>query len=124
MRTSRVVRIVFLSIVVGCAGPAFSQSSTGSIVGTVTDEHNGVVVGATVSGKNTLTGFVRSVVTNSSGLYRLTDIPPGQYEMAIEAPDFKVFERTGVTLDVGQIARVDAVLVLGEMTEAVTVNEN
>ena len=124
MRTSRVVRIVFLAIAVGCAGPAFCQSSTGSIVGTVTDQNNAVVVGATVCGKNTLTGFVRSVVTNSSGLYRLTDIPSGQYEIAIEAPGFKLVGRTGVTLDVGQIARVDAVLELGPMTETVTVNEN
>ena len=122
MRRSRVVRTVLLATAVGCAGPAFSQSSTGSIVGTVTDQHNAVVVGATVRGKNTLTGFVRSVVTNSSGLYHLTDIPSGPYEIAIEAPGFKVFRRTGVTLDVGQIARVDAVLDLGTMEETVTVN--
>ena len=89
MKTSRVLRIVFLSIVLGCVGPAFSQSSTGSISGTVTDQNNAVVVGATVIGKNTATGFVRPAVTNSSGLYRLTDIPSGPYEITIEAASFK-----------------------------------
>jgi hypothetical protein len=89
MKTSRVLRIVFLSIVLGCVGPAFSQSLTGSISGTVTDQNNAVVLGAAVFGKNTETGFVRSAVTNSSGLYRLTDIPAGPYEITIEAASFR-----------------------------------
>jgi hypothetical protein len=53
MKTSRVFRIVFLSIVLGCVEPAFSQSLTGSISGTVTDQNNAVVLGAVVLGKNT-----------------------------------------------------------------------
>jgi protocatechuate 3,4-dioxygenase beta subunit len=79
---------VYLSIVLGCGGPAFSQSSTGSISGTVDDQNNAVVPGAAVFAKNTETGFVRSAVTNSSGLYRLTDIPPVTYEITIEAAGF------------------------------------
>src|SRR5262245_36299674 len=124
MKTSRVLRIVFLSIVFGCVGPAFSQSSTGSISGTVTDQNNAIVMGATVMGKNKLTGFVRSVVTNSSGVYRLTDIPSGPYEITIEAAGFKKHTRSDITLDVGQTASVDAVLELGTIEDSVTVNEN
>jgi Carboxypeptidase regulatory-like domain/TonB-dependent Receptor Plug Domain len=124
MKTSRVLRIVFLSIVLGCVGPAFSQSLTGSISGTVTDQNNAVVLGAAVLGKNTETGFVRSAVTNSSGLYRLTDIPSGAYEITIEAASFRKLERGGITLDVGQIAIIDAVLQPGEIVDSVTVNEN
>src|SRR6266576_2945062 len=124
MRTSWVMRIVFLSIMLGCVGPAFSQSSTGSISGTVTDQNRAVVLGATVIGKNTATGFVRSAVTNSSGLYRLTDIPPGPYEITIEAASFRKLERGGITIDVGQIAIIDAVLQPGEIVDSVTVNEN
>src|SRR5258705_6133017 len=124
MRTSWVMRIVLLSIMLGCVGPAFSQSSTGSISGTVTDQNHAVVLGATVIGKNTATGFVRSTVTNSSGLYRLTDIPSGTYEITIEAASFKKYSRSGITLDVGQDARSDAVLELGAIEDSVTVNEN
>src|SRR5437016_5976084 len=124
MKTSQVLRIVFLSITLACVGPAFSQSLTGSISGTVTDQNNAVVLGATVFGKNTETGFVRSAVTNSSGLYRLTDIPPGPYEITIEAASFRKLERGGITLDVGQNPIVDAVLQPGEIVDSVTVNEN
>ncbi len=56
MKPSRVLRIVFLSIVFGCVGPAFSQSATGSISGTVADQNNAVVPGVTVFGKNIETG--------------------------------------------------------------------
>jgi hypothetical protein len=124
MKTSWVLRIIFLLIVLGCVGSAFSQSLTGSISGTVTDQNNAVVLGATVFGKNTETGFVRSAVTNSSGLYRLIDIPAGPYEITIEAAGFKTYGRTGITIDVGQNANSDAVLELGAIAETVTVNEN
>lgn len=124
MKTSRVLRVVFLSIVLGCVGPAFSQSSTGSISGTVTDQNNAVVPGAKVFGKNTETGFVRSAVTNSSGLYRLTDIPSGRYELTIEAASFRKLERGGITLDVGQNPSVDAVLQPGQIEESITVHED
>src|SRR5262245_40346560 len=100
MKPSWVLHIVFLSIWFGCGGPAFAQSSTGSMSGTVTDQNNAVVVGAKVVGKNTLTGFMRSAVTNSSGLYRLSDIPSGPYEITIEAASFRKLERGGITLDV------------------------
>src|SRR5262245_50101219 len=124
MRTSRVMRIVFLSISLGCVGPAFAQSSTGSISGTITDQNHAVVVGATVLVKNTATGFVRPAVTTSSGLYRFTDIPSGPYEITIEAPSFKKYGRTGITIDVAQVANIDAVLEPGGIAESVTVDEN
>src|SRR4030095_11907433 len=89
MKTSRVLRIIFFSILLGCVGPAYSQSSMGSISGTVTDQNQAVVQGATVVARNVATGFVRSTVTHSSGPYRLTDIPPGPYEITIEAEGFK-----------------------------------
>src|SRR5262245_61717559 len=108
MKTSRVFPVVFLSIVLGSVGSTFSQSSTGSISGTVTDQNNAVVQGATVICKNTATGFVHRTVTNSSGLYRLGDIQAGPYEITIEAEGFKKLVRGTITLDVGQNVTVDA----------------
>ena len=124
MKTSRVLPIGFLSIVLGFVGPAFSQSSTGSISGTVTDQNNAVVEGAAVLGRNTATGFKRPVITNSSGFYRLTDLPPGPYEITIEVESFKQYRQDGITVDVGQNAKIDVALRLSEIAESVTVNEN
>jgi hypothetical protein len=125
MKTPPVVWIVFLFILLGCVGPAFSQTSTGSISGTVTDQSHAVVVGATVVGRNTETGFVRpAAVTNSSGFYRLIDIPSGPYEITIQAADFKEHVHPRITVDVGQDANLDAVLEPGPITQSITVRGN
>ena len=70
--------------------------------------------------KNTATGFGRTSLTNSSGLYRLTGLPSGSYEITIEAEGFKKFAQKGITVDVEQDARIDAVLEPG-VSESVTV---
>jgi hypothetical protein len=125
MKTLPVLRIVFPAIVLGCVGPAFSQTSTGSISGTVTDQDHAVVVGATAVGRNTETGLVRpAAVTNSSGFYRLIDIPSGPYEITIQAPGFKKHVRPRITVDVGQDANLDAVLEPGSIEESITVTDN
>jgi hypothetical protein len=121
MRTSWVLRIAFLSIVSGCVGPAFSQSSTGSISGTVTDQNHAVVPGATVLGRNTLTGFERTAVTNSSGLYRLRDLRSGSYEITIEVAGFKKFDQEGITVEVGHEVSINPVLELSRIRETVRV---
>ena len=125
MKTPPVVRIVFLFIVLGCVGPAFSQTSTGSISGTVTDQDHAVMVGATVVGRNTETGFVRpAAVTNSSGFYRLMDVPSGPYEITIQAAGFKKHVHPRITVDVGQDATLDAVLEPGPIEESIIVTDN
>lgn len=105
-------------------GTLFSQSSTGSISGTVFDERKAVIPGATVTIKNTATGFSRSSVTNSEGRYRFENRPTGTYEVTIEAPNFSKYVQTGITLDVNQDAVLDAALKAGNVEEVVTVNEN
>ena len=125
MKTPPFVRIVFLFVLLGCVGPAHSQTSTGSISGTVTDQDHAVVVGATVVGRNTETGFVRpAALTNSSGFYRLIDIPSGPYEITIQAPGFKRHLHPRITVDVGQDANLDAILEAGPINESITVAAN
>lgn len=111
-------------LVFACTDSLSCQSSTGSISGTVTDQNNAVVVGARVLGKNRETGFPRAVVTDSSGLYRLANLPAGPYEITIEAEGFKKFTQEGITLDVGQDAVIDVVLIVGAIQDSVTINEN
>ncbi|MGH9946865.1 MAG: carboxypeptidase regulatory-like domain-containing protein [Pyrinomonadaceae bacterium] len=113
-----------LFIVLACYGTLFSQSSTGTISGTVTDENKAVIPGAAVTAKNTATGFARSTTTNSAGIYRLIDIPTGTYEVIIEAPNFWKYIQSGITLDASQNAKVDTILKAGNIQEVVTVNEN
>ena len=65
-----------------------------------------------------------SAVTNSSGLYRLMDIPSGPYEITIQAAGFKKHVHLRITVDVGQDAILDAVLEPGAIEESITVTDN
>jgi len=113
-----------LLVVIICIDFAFSQSSTGAIQGSVTDQNGAVIPNATVTTTNSATGFTRSTITDKEGRYRFVNIPIGTYDLTTDAPNFSKFVRSGITLDSGQEAMVNVVLEAGKIHEAVTVNEN
>ena len=124
MKNALASAIASLGIALSLCATTLSQSSTGSISGTVVDQNNAVISGATVTAKNTATGFVRTATTNSTGLYRLVDIPTGRYDVTIDAPNFSRYVQNDVTLEVSQDAIVNSVLDTGKINAVVTVSEN
>jgi hypothetical protein len=98
-----------------------AQITTTTLVGTVTDKTGAVVVDAKVTATNTGTNLQRSVKTNAQGEYRIEFLPVGEYSLAVEAPSFKKFLQTGVTLEIGQTARVDASLAVGSTGEVIEI---
>lgn len=124
MKTSS--RLLMLAVLVALVSSEtlFSQSTTGTISGTVVDEREAVIAGAAVTLRNTETGFSRSTTTNSDGRYRFENVPTGIYQVIVEAPTFAKYIQNGITLDVSQNAVADAALRAGNVQESVTVNEN
>ncbi len=104
--------------------PAFSQGSSGRILGTVTDQSGGVVAGATVSVVDTERGVTRTLTTDEAGEYNAPNLIPGSYIVRVEAAGFKKIERTGVVLEVGKEIRVDLTVQPGEQAQTVTVTES
>src|SRR5579864_5961536 len=104
-----------------CGWPALCQMSS-SISGSVTDQSSALISGARVDVKNVDTGAVRSTVTVSSGQYRVTSLPPGQYEIRANKSGFKEAVRQGIHLAVGQDADIKLTLGVGELNQQVTVN--
>src|ERR1035441_2091347 len=102
---------------------AYGQE-TASIVGTVVDQSGAAVPGAKVLLTNTDTGLVRPTTTNSTGSYAAHELTFGHYVVRVEAPGFKVSERTGITLNVNDTVRADAALQVGESKESITVEAN
>jgi hypothetical protein len=96
----------------------------GSISGTVKDNSGAVVPKATVTATNADTGVRQVVTTNGTGSYSFPSLPVGHYDINITTAGFKPYQRTGITLDVNGALFVDAVLELGESSEAVTVRES
>ena len=103
--------------------PAFSQGSFGRILGTVTDQSGGVVVGATVTVIDTERGITRTLTTDDAGAYNAPNLTAGNYTVRVEAKGFKKIERQGIGIEVGHEVRVDLTVQPGEQTQTVTVTE-
>lgn len=97
---------------------------TANLVGTVTDPNGAVIPGAKVTVQNPDKGFTRNLVSNSAGNYSISAVPIGNYVVTAEAPGFQKLVRSGITLTVGQIQRIDLQLSLGQVTQEVTVTGN
>jgi hypothetical protein len=99
-----------------------AQITTTTIVGTVADKSGAVIPDAHVTATNTGTNLRRTVNTNGQGEYRIEFLPVGEYQLTVEAPGFKKFTRSGVTLAVAETARVDTFLEVGSTGETIEVS--
>lgn len=118
MTFRKVVQIVCVLTLL-CAS-AFGQT-TGTILGHVTDPTGAVIVGTSVTVQNVDTGLTRKTSSNTEGVYIVSLLPPGSYRVTVEAQGFRSFAQSGIRLEVGQNARVDASLTLGATTERIEV---
>ena len=120
MKTLPIIVAACLSLV--AAAPAFgqSQATTAEVNGRVTDAQGGALPGATVAVNSGDTGYSRSTVTNSDGLYAIPLLPPGTYDLTTELASFATSKRT-VVLNVGATLTVNVQLQVGGVQETVTV---
>src|SRR5690349_7807090 len=100
-----------------------SQANAADLQGTVKDATGAVVPNATVTARNPAKNITRDATTNDQGLYRIVAVPPGDYEVTVEAPNFKRAVLTRVTFTVGQTAKVDVTLEPGQLSESVTISD-
>src|SRR5499427_5758015 len=78
--------------------PAFTQSSNGSLSGTVSDAAKALIPGVTVTATNTETGVVSTGISNESGTYNIPSLLPGVYKVTAELPGFQTQTFTDVRL--------------------------
>src|SRR5207302_2914958 len=97
---------------------------TAQIVGSVSDTTGAVIPNAKVTVVNPEKGYTRELVSNSAGTYAASAVPIGNYVVTVEAQDFDKLTRSGITLQVGQIQRVDMQLKVGQVTQEVTITGN
>src|SRR6266849_4108840 len=104
------------------SSPAFAQVTTGSVTGRVTDTQARVVTGATVTATNKGTGAARTATTNDSGDYTITQLPPGKYDVTVEAPNFSKALAQDFELNVGAKVTQNFELKPGEVTATVQIS--
>jgi Carboxypeptidase regulatory-like domain len=110
---------VLLSFVFG--GILLAQSSNASLTGRITDSSKAVVPGAKVFVINTGTRVHYETITNDTGSYYVTDLPPGTYRIEIEKLGFKAVIKADLVLHVQDALEVNFEMVPGSSSESVTV---
>jgi len=86
------------------------QAVTATLSGRVLDSKDAVIVGATVTAINKATGAKREVTTNGEGIYVLTNLAPGEYEVIAQAASFARSTHSPVGIGVGQVIPLDIIL--------------
>jgi outer membrane receptor protein involved in Fe transport len=111
--------VVFCTLLLTFA--AVAQVQNGQFTGTVTDPSGAAVPNAKVTITNQATNLSVTATTNQTGFYTAKELPVGTYKITVEAPGFKTYTDTGVELQAGTVARVDAKMQLGQARELVEV---
>ncbi len=102
MHTTRFSLLVALALCLVIAVPMWGQStSTGSVVGTVTDQSGAVVSGAAVTLTDTSTNAARTTTTNASGRYIYVDVSPGLYNIEVIKAGFAATKAANQQVTVG-----------------------
>ena len=114
------VACIAVLVVLMATATAWAQA-TAQMSGNVTDGTGGVLPGVTVEAEHTDTGLVRVAVTDGTGTYVLTNLPVGPYQLSVSLPGFQTYVQTGIVLQVGDVASIDASLGLSALQETVTV---
>lgn len=105
------------------AVPSHAQG-TAEIVGTVLDVTGAVLPGVTLTVTNVSNGQQRTLTTDARGTYVVTALPIGEYTIRAQSPSFRPQNRGGIVLQVGDRARVDMTLELGDVSQEITVQES
>jgi TonB family protein len=89
----------------------------GSISGVIVDPHGAVVAHANVKTVNTDTGMTVAKVTDNTGSYSFSPLPPGPYNVEVQAKGFRNLLQENVHVAAGQMAGLNLKLSAGAGAE-------
>lgn len=120
----------FLKLLIGslftlllCAGPGWAQTVTGGVTGTITDPSGSVIPGASVVAHNVDTGVDSVAKSDSAGLYRISFLPIGRYQVTVNATGFGEAKVPPFQLEALQVPTFNVKLSLGKNVTTVDVSD-
>ncbi len=119
-RFALLVAVVFVISLAGAHSARAQATGNAQLNGTVTDPSGAIVAGAKITVTNTATNATYSATTNQSGFYAVPDLPPGAYQLTVEASGFADYKEQ-FTLAVAQFSTIDAKMQLASQGEKVIV---
>lgn len=124
-KTSLACTLVLATVLAGLtinSLPLYAQQSgTAGIYGSVVDPQGAAIPGAKVTLTHLERNQDREATTNEAGQYVFPLIPIGNYRLRAQNPGFKVFEQTGILLQVNDNLKIDVPLEIGDITTRVQV---
>jgi hypothetical protein len=117
----RFVAVAMITLISVGAAFAQAQSSSADLVGTVVDQGGAVIPGATVTVRSSATNISKTTTSDSGGEYKIIGLPPGAYDVTVEAKSFKKSSIKGITLTIGQTAQLEIKLEIGSQDVVVDI---
>jgi uncharacterized surface anchored protein len=115
--------LVRLALTASLLAPAlWGQANNALVTGVVTDDTDAAIPGAKIVVRNVDQGIDRTMETNEEGVYTIVNLPPGRYQLTVEAEGFRSYVQQGITLRIGDNWRADVKLEIGAVTESITVD--
>ncbi len=114
------VRLLCVLLLV--TGVGLGQTVSSNLIGTLTDQSDLAIPAIDVTVTNRATGASRTAQSNSTGLFRFTNLPPGTYNLTVRADGFKSYEQQGIAIassETRNLGRV--VLEIGTVVEEISV---
>ncbi len=100
-----------------------AQAVSGNLIGLVTDSSGAVVPGATVSAVNASTNVTYGGKTNDNGQYRISNLPPGNYDVNVTAPGLAKAVLRGVSVQLNLEATANLTMNAGSVSTSIQVEE-
>ena len=115
------IRLAVVALLLASAVPTAAQVTTGEVAGRILDSQGNTAPGVSVTLRNEATGFARTAVTDAGGLYNVTQLPPGTYQVTAELAGFRPAVFKNLQVNVGTRATVNFEMTPGGITETLEV---
>ena len=121
LRTLLILLVALFPFMGPIPSATYAQVSSGSVGGTVRSDTGAVIAGAEITITQVNSGSVRTLATNTDGVYYVPDIPPGRYEMKVAAPGYVTQLWTSISVAAGVPRIFNPVLQAGDPQQTVRV---
>ena len=115
-----IVFVIILAAVLGCAQATYGQANA-RLTGVIRDKSGSGVPGALITLTNQATNISRTAKSDAEGSYLFSLVDVGTYTLTVEHGGFKKYVQSGITLEINQNGRADAILEIGQNTETIEV---
>src|SRR5687768_10834315 len=109
----------YFALLVASAAPGLCQGTRATVSGQVQDASGAAIPSASLSLRSLNTTAVLQAKTSGEGLYSLTNLIPGVYELSVTATGFREYLQKGISISPDQQVRLDVTLEVGSTAERV-----